>query len=393
MKNKIMTALSYVAVALAACTVTLMLTQMADLTHNAGQLGQEQSKLEELQDLIDDRFIGEVDEDALNDAAANAMIQALGDRWSYYMTAEEYASYLEQMANAYVGIGVTVQLREDGTGIDVTQVTVGGPAEEVGVLAGDMITAVNGQSIAGMALSDVSTLIKGEEGTTVNLTLARGTETLELTVQRRKIETVVASGTMLEGNIGLVRIANFDSRCADETIAVIESLVEQGAQALIFDVRYNPGGYKTELVKLLDYLLPKGLLFRSEYYNGSTSDDQSDEDCLELPMAVLINGSSYSAAEFFAAALEEYNWAVTVGTQTCGKGYFQTSFQLSDGSAVNLSIGKYYTPNGVSLAEVGGLAPDIPVEVDQQTAAAIYAGTIDPMEDPQILAAIAALSK
>ena len=298
---------------------------------------------------------------------------------------------MEAMANSYVGIGVTVQLREDGAGINVTQVTAGGPAEEAGVLPGDTITAVAGQSIAGMTLADITPLIKGEEGTFVTLTLARGDETLELTVQRRQIDTAVATGTMLEGNIGLVRIVNFDSRCADETIAAIEELVGQGAEALIFDVRYNPGGYKAELVEILDYLLPEGLLFRSEYYDGSTKDDMSDERCLNMPMAVLINGSSYSAAEFFAAALSEYDFAVTVGSQTSGKGYFQSCFKLSDGSAVNLSVGKYYTPKGVSLAEVGGLTPDIPVEVTDKEAAAIYAGTIDPMEDPQILAAIAAL--
>ena len=197
---------------------------------------------------------------------------------------------------------------------------------------------------------------------------------------------------MLEGKIGLVQIVNFDSRCAAETIAVIESLVDQGAEKLIFDVRNNPGGYKSELVKTLDYLLPEGLLFRSEYYDGTRLDDNSDEKCLDMPMAVLVNGDSYSAAEFFAAALRDYDWATVVGNQTCGKGYFQNTFELLDGSAIALSVGKYYTPGGVSLAEVGGLTPDRIVEVDEKTDAAIYAGTLDPMEDPQILAAIEELN-
>ena len=195
---------------------------------------------------------------------------------------------------------------------------------------------------------------------------------------------------MLENNIGLVTIVNFDSRCADETIAAMESLLDQGAQKLIFDVRYNPGGYKDELVKVLDYLCPEGLLFRSEYYNGKIEDDMSDAGCLNVPMAVLVNGSSYSAAEFFAAALRDYDKAVIVGEQTCGKGYFQSTFRLKDGSAVGLSIGKYYTPGGVSLADVG-VTPDVTVEVDAETAAKIYSGMLDPMEDPQILAAIDAL--
>ena len=144
-------------------------------------------------------------------------------------------------------------------------------------------------------------------------------------------------------------------------------------------------------MKLLDYLLPKGTLFRSLYYTGEETVDTSDEKCLPLPMAVLVNGDSYSAAEFFAAALSEYGWAVVVGEPTYGKGYFQEYYELSDGSGVGLSVGKYFTPNGVSLAEAGGLIPEILVEVDDEMEAKIYSGLVEPMEDPQILAAIEAL--
>ena len=172
----------------------------------------------------------------------------------------------------------------------------------------------------------------------------------------------------------------------------MEELTEQGATALIFDVRNNPGGYTSELVKLLDHLLPAGDLFRQVNYAGKESVDKSDAACLEMPMAVLINGNSYSAAEFFAAALQEYEWATVVGEKTTGKGYFQTTFKLPDGSAVGLSIGKYFTPKGVSLANTG-VTPDVPVEVDDRTESEIYYGTLDPMEDPQILAAIAVLNQ
>ena len=148
-----------------------------------------------------------------------------------------------------------------------------------------------------------------------------------------------------------------------------------------------------ELTKLLDYLLPEGVIFRSVDYTGKEDIQHSDADCLQMPMAVLVNGESYSAAEFFAAALEEYDWAVTAGTQTCGKGYFQTTYRLSDGSAVGLSVGKYYTPEGISLAETGGLTPQIITEVDERTEALIYAKTIQPENDPQLQAAIEALQK
>jgi carboxyl-terminal processing protease len=170
----------------------------------------------------------------------------------------------------------------------------------------------------------------------------------------------------------------------------VEQLMEQGAVAIIFDVRYNGGGYAEEMVKLLDYLLPKGDLFRTVDFMGVEDVDKSDAACVELPMAVLVNGSSYSAAEFFAAALREYEWATVVGEKTSGKGHFQVTYPLSDGSAVGLSIGKYFTPKGQCLEGVG-LTPDVPVAVDEETAYAIYAGTLDPMEDPQILAAVEAL--
>ena len=384
MNQKLIKILSYVVVALLSCALTL--TGVFFFIRDDGQ-----TKLEQLEKLIDSCFIEDADLEAIEDAAAEAMVDALGDRWSYYMPAGDFESYTEQMKNSYVGIGITVQLNEEGLGIDVVQVTAGGPAEAAGVLYGDVVIAVDGKSLEGLTLTEIKALIRGEEGSTVGLTICRGEEKLETDVVRTRINTPVATAQMLEGNIGLVTIVNFDSRCASETVAAIEELLEQGAEKLIFDVRYNPGGYKKELVKLLDYLLPKGLLFRSEYYDGTVEDDMSDAECLEIPMAVLVNGSSYSAAEFFAAALHDYDWAVTVGTQTCGKGYFQNTFRLDDGSAVCLSVGKYYTPSEVSLIGVG-LTPDVVVEVDDETAAAIYAGILDPMEDPQILAAIKALN-
>lgn len=378
--KKITRFLSYVLVAVLASFLTLALY--------APETEEPVSKLDQLSALIQERFIGEVDVTAMEDAAADAMVEALGDRWSYYIPADEYSAYQDQMKNAYVGVGLTISAREDEAGFDIVQVTPGGPAEEAGLLAGDILTAADGQSLGGSDTSSASGMVKGEEGTTVELTVLRDGEELIFTVERRTIRTVVASGQMLEGNVGLVTIENFNTNCAAESIAAIESLLEQGAEALIFDVRNNPGGYKSELVDLLDYLLPEGVLFRSLYYDDREAVDSSDADCLDIPMAVLVNGESYSAAEFFAAAIREYEAGFVAGTQTCGKGYFQTTIQLSDGSAVGLSVGKYFTPKGVCLADVGGLTPDLVLEVDEEIFSAIYAGTLDPAEDPQIQAAL-----
>ena len=307
------------------------------------------------------------------------------------MTAEEYKAYQEKMANAYVGIGITIMQQEDGY-IAVIKVEPSGPAAEAGLLPGDVIKAVAGQDIASLDMEQIKSMVKGNEGTKVKLQLLRGEEILEKEVERRTIQSIVAKGQMLSDGIGLVTIANFDSRCAKETIAAIEQLQQQGARALIFDVRFNPRGYKKELIEILDYLLPEGPLFRSVNYDGKEKIDRSDENCLQIPMAVLINGDTYSAAEFFGAALSEYGVAKLVGQPTIGKGHYQTSFKLSDGSAAVISIGKYCTPNGVSLSDVG-LTPDVLIEVDAETYESIYVGMLNPEDDPQVQAAIAVLSE
>lgn len=352
-----------------------------------------QSKLEELEMLITQQFIGEADPTLLEDAAADAMVKATGDRWSYYVPAADFAAMMENKNNAYVGIGITITANADASGFDIQRVEPNGPAKTAGLLPGDTLVEANGKSVSDLGLNGTRDVIRGTVGTTVEIGVLRSGEKLTFTVERREIQQEVASYQMLDGNVGYIRITNFNANCARDTIAAIETLVDQGAESLIFDVRFNPGGYKSELVQVLDYLLPEGPLFRSLDYTGHESVDESDADCLKLPMAVLVNGDSYSAAEFFAAALAEYDWATIVGEPTVGKGNFQYTLPLSDGSAVALSVGKYFTPNNVSLADAGGLKPEVPVTVDEETAAKIYARLLDPAEDPQIQAALEALSK
>lgn len=383
MKKRILRALSYLLVAALTCGLTLVVSE------NWQRIAPE-SKLTELASLLERYYADDVDMSKLEDAAANAMVEALPDRWSYYISAEDYASYLENKNNAYVGVGVTITVVAEG--YTVTKVAEGGPAEEAGILAGDILIAADGVSLAGLDTTEGKSLIQGEAGTTVELTVLHEGREITYTVERRIVKSKVATATMLENQIGLITIANFNTNCANESIAAVKQLLEQGATMLIFDVRNNGGGYTAELVKLLDYLLPEGPLFRTLNYDGAENVDYSDADCVDVPMAVLINGNSYSAAEFFAAALKEYDAAILAGEQTSGKGFYQVTYSLSDGSAVAISTGKYFTPNGVSLEGVG-LTPEVYVEVDAETAGAIYAGIMDPMEDPQILAAIAALQK
>ena len=381
MKDKLLRFLSYVVVAMLATAITLQMTMKTGT-----------GKLDRLENLIQERYIGEADGEAMEDAAAAAMVKATGDRWSYYIPASQYEAHKEQSENAYVGIGITIQQAEDGSGFLIVMVNQNGPAQEAGVQVNDLLIAVEDQDVREMTADQVRELIRGEAGTKVSLTVMRQGEHQTLAVERRRIESAVATGQMLTDGIGLVKISNFDERCASESIAVIQKLQQEGAKKIIFDVRNNPGGYAEELVKLLDYLLPEGDLFRSVSYDGTEKVDTSDADCLDMPMAVLINGSSYSAAEFFAAALQEYQAATIVGEPTVGKGVYQTTISLGDGSAVALSTGKYFTPKGNSLTDVG-VIPDVRVDVDEETAEKIYYGTLGYADDLQIQAAIQVLNR
>ena len=381
MKDKVFRFLSYVVVAMLATAITLQMTVKTGT-----------GKLDRLENLIQERYIGEADGEAMEDAAAAAMVKATGDRWSYYIPASQYEAHKEQSENAYVGIGITIQQAEDGSGFLIVMVNQDGPAQEAGIQVNDLLIAVEDQDVREMTADQVRELIRGEAGTKVSLTVMRQGEHQTIAVERRRIESAVATGQMLADGIGLVKISNFDERCASESIAAIQKLQQEGAKKIIFDVRNNPGGYADELVKLLDYLLPEGDLFRSVSYDGTEKVDTSDADCLDMPMAVLINGSSYSAAEFFAAALQEYQAATIVGEPTVGKGVYQTTISLGDGSAVALSTGKYFTPKGNSLTDVG-VIPDVRVDVDEETAEKIYYGTLGYADDLQIQAAIQVLNR
>lgn len=351
-----------------------------------------QAKAAEVQEIIETYFIDDYDEDTLADGAASGMVDATGDEWSYYLSADEVAAYEESMANAYVGVGITITEDAEAGGMRVEEVVSGGPAEEAGIRVGDLLLAVEGEDVLPLGIDGTRNLVRGEEGTHVNMHFSRNGSEYDVSVERRSIETPVVTGELLDGSIGYVKIDNFDERSAAETIAFVKDLIGQGAEALLFDVRFNPGGYADELVKVLDYLLPEGDLFRSVDYAGREEVDTSDASCVELPMAVLVNEDSYSAAEFFAAALQEYEWATIVGSQTYGKGNFQTAFYLSDGSMVNLSIGKYYTPGGKSLSETG-VTPDVVVDLDDEQYALLYYNALEQADDPQFQAAIDTLTQ
>lgn len=380
MKKKVLIVLSYVLVAALACGATLFFVS-ASTDYN---------KLEDLENLILTSFAGDADKTKIEDAAADAMVNAMGDRWSYYIPAAELPSFLENSENAYVGIGVTVQATEDNSGLMVIAVQPGGPAEEAGVQVGDVIIQVDGESAQDRTVTEISAMIKGEEGTVVSITVLRSGEGITMTVARKRMETTVASSKLLNEHVGLVTIQNFDERCADETIAAIKALLNQGADMLLFDVRNNPGGYVDELTKVLDYLLPEGNLIRTVGTDGSDETVTSDADCVKVPMAVLVNENTYSAAELFAVDLSEYGVARIFGQKTSGKGFFQQVFQFSDGSAAGISVGRYYTSQGNNLEGIG-LTPDEEIKLDDESEALLYNGMLEPENDAQLQAALSYL--
>lgn len=350
-----------------------------------------EAKLNEVLSILDQYYIDGYETTDLGDYLAEAAVAASGDRWSYYMTAAEYAEKQEEDNNAYVGIGVTVQMvHEDDPGFTVIDVTKDGGAEAAGLRIDDIIVAVEGKDAVELQLEGVKNAIRGEEGTEVTITVLRGDKQFDVTVTRKLIQIEVVTYELLQDEVGYIKIAQFSNDTSALTIAAIEDLRAQGATGLVFDLRFNPGGFKNELVKLLDYLLPAGALFRSVDYQGNTLTDTSSESCLEMPMSVLINEDSYSAAEFFAAALQEYDWATIVGTQTTGKANYQQTFKLSDGSAIAISTGHYKTPNGVVLEGIG-VTPDVIVKVDQETYQDLYYGRVTYEDDEQLQKAIQAL--
>ena len=312
----------------------------------------------------------DADLDTAADEALRGLVNGLGDRWSYYLTKEDYEYVKEQRDNNYVGIGVSVNYtREEG--LLVVEVDEDGPAKKAGVVPGDIIIAVDGQPIAGDARETATELILGENGTKVTLTLLGedGTQR-DVVCTRKYIHKASAAGVMLEDNIGYVSFVNLYSGSADSLRRTVDRLCIEGAEGLIIDLRSNPGGYISELREALDYLLPEGPVLVEEPRWGSKDVFESDADCIDLPMVVLVDANTYSAAELLAAQLRESIGAPIVGEVTSGKGYSQITYLLPNGGAIGLSTSRYCAGSGVSLIGTG-IVPDVEtsdVDIQLQTA-------------------------
>ena len=350
----------------------------------------------EIKDIVDEKFIDTVDRGSMGDSAAAAMVAGLGDKWSYYMSSDEYKTYQLYSSDEYSDIGLSI-MKDDSGGYQVISVNPGSPAAWAGLTPGMVITDVDGEDVTAFDADYVRQLIRGKLNTVFTLGINFGQNTI--TVDCTGFYVSPVSYRMEKTEAGYIKIDNFEAGSGQDAINAIEELLSQKAVALCIDLRGNPGGLKAEIAKLLDYLLPKGVLFSEMDKDGNQNVIESDGMCVQIPIVVLINTETYSEAELFAAVLQEYNWALLMGEPTSGRTRTQSTVELADGSAIRLSTKTYLTPNGNDISTNGGVVPDSIVFNTDASATGttegttgVSDGTASTSADDQLMAALKYLS-
>jgi len=350
------------------------------------------SKADRIMSIIDANFLNEADEEQMIEGMYKGLVDGLEDPYSVYFDAEEYQSMMESTNGIYGGIGVTVSQDPETGIITLVKPFEGSPGMEAGILPGDILYKVNGEEVTGEDLSEVVAKIKGEEGTKVLLTIVREGEAdyIDVEVVRRQIEVPTIASKMLENNIGYIQIVEFDEVTPDQFKEALSSLEKQGMKGLVVDLRDNPGGLLSAVNEILDQFLAKGLIVYTEDKNGKREEYLSDEEHqFNKPLAVLVNGNSASASEIFSGAIKDYGIGTLIGTTTFGKGIVQTVVDLGDGTAMKLTISKYYTPKGNNIHGIG-IEPDIALELDD---AVRQKAVITEEEDNQLQKALEVLNE
>jgi len=344
-------------------------------------------KLTFLEMLVDNYYLEGVDPKVYADGIYKGFIGSLNDPYSTYYTAEEYKALMESSSGVYHGIGATVSQNVKTGVITIVKPFKTGPAYEAGLLPGDIIYMVEGEEVTGVDLTEVVSKMKGEEGTKVRISILREGETkpMEFTITRRQIEVPTIDYQMLEDNIGYIEISEFDEITVSQFKEAVDKLEAKGMKGLVIDVRNNPGGLLEAVCKMLDRLLPKGLLvYTEDKYGNRVEEKAEDSQKLKVPLAVIINGNSASASEIFAGAVQDYGIGTIVGTTSFGKGIVQKVIPLTDGTAVKLTISKYFTPKGRNIHGTG-ITPDVEVELNEELLKEIE---IPPEKDNQLQKAI-----
>ena len=326
----------------------------------------------EIKDVVEEQYIDEVSRQTLGDYAAAAMVSGLADKWSYYMSADEYKTYQLNSANEYSGIGMSIMKQDDGS-FQVVSVNADSPAGLAGLGAGDVITAVDGEDITSMSLDEARKLIRSKMNGKFTLGLGRKNS---IEVDCSSVYQSAVNYRLEKTEAGYIQILNFEAGSGGDAIAAVEDLLNQGAVALCIDLRGNPGGLDTECAKFLDYLLPNGTLFIETDKQGNEKVTTSDGMCIQLPMCVLVNAETFGEAEVCAAVLQEYQWATVLGEATTGKTRTQETIPLEDGSALRLSTGTYLTGNRTDISAKGGVVPDLILYNSDASATGTTDGTV-----------------
>lgn len=321
------------------------------------------AKMDVIEDFLDRYYVDDLDKDMLNEGMFAGLVAGVGDRYTYYMTKDYLEKYLQNTGGHFEGIGVTVFQSEDG-GVVVYSLMEGYPAQKAGVLAGDIIQKIDGEDVTGLTLSDVAEKMRGPVGSTVKLDVFRPSTGANQTFTLKREDVIMKSveSRMLDKEKGYIRISGFKENTYDQFMAALKELQAQGMKGLVLDLRNNPGGLVRSVYLIGDELLPKGVMVYTEDKEGKREELICDDKYLDIPMVVLVNGNSASASEIFAGAAKDMGAATLVGTQTFGKGLVQRLFTLPDGSGLNITIQKYFTPNGISIHGTG-ITPDKVVEL------------------------------
>ncbi len=325
-------------------------------------------KLAYLQMLVDNYYLNDVEGISFADGIYKGFMRSLGDPYSVYYTAEEYKELKESSSGMYYGIGASVSQNSKTGVITIVKPFATGPAYKAGILPGDILYKINDEPVTGLDLSKVVSVMKGKPGTKVELAVIREgeTEPLEFTLTIKKIEMPTIEYRMLENEIGYIIISEFDEVTVEQFADAVDELEAEGMKGLVIDVRNNPGGLLTSVVRILDRILPPELIVYTEDKNGNRQESNAtDDNKIEVPIVVIINGQSASASEIFAGTLQDYKAATIIGTTSFGKGIVQKVIPLSDGTAVKLTISKYYTPNGRNIHGTG-IKPDVEVKLSDE---------------------------
>ncbi len=326
-------------------------------------------KLNYLESLIDEEYLDEKDEDSLREGLYAGLMSGLNDPYSTYYTAEQYKELNTSNEGSYVGIGAVLQKDEDG-GAQIVQLYEGGSGEQAGLKKGDVLKAIDGEDVTEKETADIAAMIKESDKDSVTLTIQRAEqkETLDIKVEIRDVEIQTVSHEMLDDEIGYIRISEFSEVTSNQYKKAFEDLQDKGMKKLVVDLRNNPGGLLNAVCDVLRQILPEGLIVYTEDKNGKKEEEKCDgKNELNMPLAVLVNGSSASASEIFAGAVKDYGIGTIVGTTTYGKGVVQTIQPLNDGSAVKITIAKYFTPKGNDINKKG-ITPDVEAELSEDSA-------------------------